>query len=925
MFVVRTHRALRDAVNAALSSPGITLKPVDHSSKDMQPVRSLLLLGVCSLLILSGCGSSSYSSSRGTIAGTSAGGGSAGGNPTGNPVGGIPGPTGSNNSIVATVSVAGTVSVVAGAKQTVSVTFTSSDGSTISGFGISGSLATLPPGWSGPGAFTCASVSTGSGCVLNLTYAPAVVGSGTLTIDYVFIDNSTMPSTGGSLSIPYAATAHNNVIAAASPTGEINALPGAGSQSVGVSFTTDDANAATNLTLTSDLAALPPGWSSTAASFSCAIVSADSGCLLPLTYAPTAPARGTLTLDYSYTDDSGATRTGALNIPYSTSSQNTVIATASPPGQVDAVEKSGGQAVAITFTTDDGKAASNLYMTTNLAALPIGWSSASQAFSCASVSSGNGCQLHLTYAPATLTRDTLILNYAYTNAAGMAETGSLNVAYAATTNDNAVATASPLGQVTAVAPLGTQAVSVTFTTDDGRPATALQVTSGLSALPAGWSSAATVFSCSGFSSGNGCQLSLTYAPTTAGSGTLILGYTYTNNAGQSKSGSASIAYRATTNNNVTGTPSPISLAVVTGSSTPMSVTFTTDDGNLASGLSVTSGLGTLPSGWSSPSGSFACATVSTGSACQLTLTYAPSAVDSGTLSLTYGYNDDSGTPKSGSVSIPYTTTPAHLYVAELSGPMELSGSLLYCPLNGDGTLSSCTATATDNPSLVAPTGIAFYGSSFAYIADNISSKVFLCSAAVDGSLSGCASTGSNFQNPWQLAVSGSTLYASNASVAGGVTTCSIANDGSLSGCSQSSGGTGTAGIAANSSFAYVGVGTAAVDVCAASLTGCGLTGSGFSNADGIYLSNGYAYVANQDIGGTVGVCAINADGSLAPCANSLVGGTPSDVVINGNLAYVDDSSGNIYLCAVSAGGALGSCAISNGGTAFVSGVQLAIH
>jgi hypothetical protein len=319
----------------------------------------------------------------------------------------------------------------------------------------------------------------------------------------------------------------------------------------------------------------------------------------------------------------------------------------------------------------------------------------------------------------------------------MAKTGSLNVAYAATTNDNAVATASPSGQIASVAPRGTQPVSVTFTTDDGRPATALQVTSGLSALPAGWSSTATTFSCSGFSSGNGCQLPLTYAPSTAGTGTLILGYTYTNNAGQSKSGSASVAYRATTNDNIVGAPSAISLAVVTGSITSVSVTFTTDDGNLASGLTVTSGLGALPTGWSSPSGSFACATVSTGSTCQLTFTYAPSAVDTGgTLSLTYGYNDNSGTAKTGSVSIAYAATPAHLYVA------EYSGTLFYCPLNGDGTLASCTATGS--PSFVAPTGIAFYGSNLAYVADYGSNVVFLCSVAADGNLSACASAGGSW-------------------------------------------------------------------------------------------------------------------------------------------------------------------------------------
>ena len=622
----------------------------------MLPDRGSLVLGVCLLLALSGCGSSSYSSSSGTDAAANGTGNSGAGtsNPPTDPIG-TPGPTGTKDLVVATPSVAGGVSVAVGAAQTISITFTSSDGNVITGFGVTGSAA-LPAGWSGPSSFTCASVTAGSGCVLNLTYAPTAVASGTLSLGYVFVDNATVPSTGGSLTIAYAATATNNIDAAATPTGEINAVVGAGNQSVSVNFTSDDGNAATNLVLTSDLSALPAGWSSTAAGFSCGIVSTGSGCLLPLTFAPTAAARGTITLNYGYTDDSGAARTGALNIPYSTSPRNTVVAAASPAGQIDAIEKTGGQGVTVTFTTDDGKPATGLFVTSNLAALPPGWSSGTTDLTCGSVSIGNGCQLHLTYAPAALASGTLILTYAYTDGGGAPSTGTLDVAYAATTDDNAVATASPSGQINAVVGSGAQVVSVTFTTDDGRPATALQLTGSLSALPAGWSSTASSFSCSGFSSGSGCQLSLTYTPTAAAAGTLALNYTYMNNAGKAKTGTFNIAYRATTNDNIVGTPNPISLAVAAGTSTSVTVAFTTDDGNPASALLVTSDLTALPSGWTSGSTTFACAAVSTGSGCVLNLTYAPTAAGSGTLSLSYSYLDDSGTAKTGSVSIPYTAT-----------------------------------------------------------------------------------------------------------------------------------------------------------------------------------------------------------------------------------------------------------------------------
>ena len=161
----------------------------------------------------------------------------------------------------------------------------------------------------------------------------------------------------------------------------------------------------------------------------------------------------------------------------------------------------------------------------------------------------------------------------------------------------------------------------------------------------------------------------------------------------------------------------------------------------------------------------------------------------------------------------------------------------------------------------------------------------------------------------------------------GVTTCTINGDGSLSACSKNA-GSGTAGIVAGASYAYVSGGGSTVNVCAigagGALSSCAATGSGFSSADGMSLAGGYAYVSNQ-ANGTVSACTINVDGTLSGCAASSVGGAPTDVVINGSYAYVDDRYGNIFLCTVGSGGALTNCAVSNGGTAFNLGIQLAIH
>jgi hypothetical protein len=614
-----------------------------------------MLLVALSLPILSACGSSSHGSESGTIAPTGLGGTTPTAPvtpPKAGPGGG--GVSGSDNRVSATASL-GAVSVAVGASQTISVIFTSTDGLPISGFSVYGSLGALPPGWSAPSSLTCATVGPGSGCVLTLTYAPAAIETGTLTLDCVYVDNAGLPRTPGPcLTLSYAATAANNVVASVSPTGEVDAAIGGSKQSIEVTFTTDDGNAATGLNLTG-LNSLPAGWSSTAAGLSCAVVSTGSGCQLALAFSPTAAVNGTLTLNYGYVDGSGASRSGALNIPYATTSNGTVIADVAPTGQINAAQMVGRQSVAVTFTTDDGKSAAGLSVLTDLAKLPPGWSSTGNTFTCTSVSTGNGCQLQLKFAPTALTAGTVSLRYGYVDAGGIPNFGVVNIPYAATTNDNVIGTASPSGQITAMLGSSGLPVTVTFTTDDSRLATALQLTGSLTTLPAGWSSAAGAFTCAVVSTGTGCQLMLSYAPTGVDNGTLNLGFAYLNNAGESKTGSIGIPYQTTTNDNVIGTVNPASVAATTGGSYVVAVTFDTDDGNFASALSAD--LSALPPGWTAPASSFTCASVSVGTTCQISLTYAPTAAAAGTLAFGFNYVNSAGISKTGTVSIPYTAAP----------------------------------------------------------------------------------------------------------------------------------------------------------------------------------------------------------------------------------------------------------------------------
>ncbi len=563
--------------------------------------------------------------------------------------------TGSHDTVIATASVGSALAEVTGASRTISITFSSSDGLPVTGFAVSGT--SLPADWSAPAQFVCASVSSGSGCVLDLTYTPTAVESGAITVNFIYVDDAqrgTAP--GGSITIQYAATSTNHVLATATPTGQITAVPGTGSESVGVNFTTDDGKAATDLEVTTDLESLPPGWSSTTQDFGCAIVSTGSGCELMLHYAPASSGSGALTLGYAYTDGAGGAQTGTVVIPYGTTSgHDSVVATVAPAGEITAVPAGGGQAVIVTFDTDDGGTASNLFLTGDTTTLASGWSGPLDSFGCAHVSTGNACQLRLTYAPTSLATGTVTLGYGYTDSSGAAQRGTLDIAYAATTDDAVIGTAAPSGEIEAIVGMTNPTVTVSFDTNDARAATALTLNLA-QPLPAGWSLDDSELPCAGVGAGQPCALGLTYTPTAAATGSLTLGYTYRNNAGTPLNGTLVIPYRATTNDTVLATPTPAALTVDVGSSTPVSIAFATNDGNPASSLALTSALSALPPGWTSAQSSFACTTVSAGTACVLTLDYAPTAPAAGELNLSFNYTNDAGIPKSVPVSVAYSAS-----------------------------------------------------------------------------------------------------------------------------------------------------------------------------------------------------------------------------------------------------------------------------
>ena len=218
----------------------------------------------------------------------------------------------SNDSVVAMPSTTN-VRVTVGFSAPFRVTFVTDDGATATDLSITAGLSSLPAGWVGPTSFTCATISTGNGCMLSLTYHPTAVGSGSVTLSYSYKDNAGTGKTG-TVVLSYAATSNDNVVATPSPSGQIAVITG-GTRTVGITFTTDDGNPASNLSITAGLSSLPSGWSGPA-TFTCASVSTGSGCVLDLTYAPSAIASGTLTMSYAYKSNSGAAKTGSIRIPY---------------------------------------------------------------------------------------------------------------------------------------------------------------------------------------------------------------------------------------------------------------------------------------------------------------------------------------------------------------------------------------------------------------------------------------------------------------------------------------------------------------------------------------------------------------------------------------------------------------------------------
>jgi hypothetical protein len=539
-------------------------------------------------------------------------------------------------------------------------------------------------------------------------YGIAVFGVLTLT---ACIGEDNASGTNGSV---------NSVVATASTSGTVEVGVGGTGRNVAITFTTNDGLAASAFAVT-NLASLPAGWTAPSAIFNCETVSTGNGCRLNLRYAPNSGTSGTVTINYGYVDHAGKPRTGSIGIPYLATYGNNVVAATMPSGQVSAVVGGSAASVLVTFTTNDGKPASSLTLTTALTALPSGWSSANASFSCSSVSTGNSCQLPLAFAPTSAGSGTLQLDYNYADSAGSARSGSVDISYTATSGSAHLYVADGISgnvvscEIGGGAPSGcvaigsgfSQPTSIAFYTDGGSGNTYAYVSdSSFNAVIAcDVDSSGSFSSCanSGVGTGSGAFNYPGYL-TVAGTSLYVADSNDFSGPVLCTIGSAGALSGCGQTNAVTSSNQVIAIAV-SGSHAYIS---TPGDNGLPNLLVCTVGnAGTL-------------------SACA-----------------------DSGTG----------LTPGRMFV---------SGNFLYaigiavdrCTIATDGSLGSCTAfsptVGSSTPSIASAAihnGVAYVAySSFNMSTSTFVSGVAYCPVAVDGSFVNCTDSGASFTNATDVAV-----------------------------------------------------------------------------------------------------------------------------------------------------------------------------
>lgn len=582
----------------------------------------------------------------------------------------------SGNVVVAIVNPNGLINPSIGSSKPVSVTFNTNTKSATK-LSVT-NLSSLPSSWTVNPAntgFSCDSVSaTGNGCQLNLTYRPTAAESGSIDLNYTYLNDNNV-SQSAKATLLYNVTKGNNVVATYPAT--VRAKFDS-TRDVKFSFTTDDNGSATNLSLDlSKLATSNPGWTSAESSYLCNTVDGANCPALTLTYAPKTTdktSQGYLILPYSYVDKAAESKTGAINLWYQATANDVpanVLVTSDPDGSIYSTLGATKQ-VSVNFSS--ATKATNLQITSGLDTISNinpGWSTSNPKFSCATVDDTNLCKLLLFFTPTDLNQyGSVVLKYSYTDSNSQVQTGTYSISYQVQKANKVklILESSSLDAIVG----GTTTLNYSLITDDARPASNLALTiTGYKGIPATNLKNETLNCPIVNDSSSICTKTLSYSPTAAESGSLVIGYSYLNNAHESVTQQQTISYSAVTSSKVkpevvTPDGAPITMALPVeasqGESTSLALHFTTYDGSAATDFKLDTSK--LPTSWALESGAPECASVeSDATKCSMILSYKPTTLESGQFDLSYSYTDSANVDQTGSLSIYYRSMPAWTRVA----------------------------------------------------------------------------------------------------------------------------------------------------------------------------------------------------------------------------------------------------------------------
>jgi hypothetical protein len=365
----------------------------------------------------------------------------------------------------------------------------------------------------------------------------------------------------------------------------------------------------------------------------------------------------------------------------------------------------------------------------------------------------------------------------------------------ATSDNQVLAATTPAGEL--AVPLDhAGSVTVTFATDDGASASDLTVTTDLTALPAGWSSASPAHQCDSVTAGVACQLSLSFAPTNSGSGTLSIDFSYTNNSGTTKTGSVDIPYVTVGAKLYAGQYGELQYCPIRGDGTLSNCQST---GGIATATGV------------ALNGDFAYIADNA----QHDVAVCPVATDGSLSNCAYTGN--------GFLYGPYViaTQGNHFYVTSSIG----FNYIKHCTIESDGRLTGCFEAAF----FELMDGMAL-SNGHAYLTQSYFDLLFVCDQMTDGRLDNCVETGAGFDGPASMAIADGRMFVSNTQ-GDNVSTCDIdGTTGALSNCFTSPVGDGPMGIAIHEQHAYVSTSQGQIYVCdlvdTGALTNCAVSNGG---------------------------------------------------------------------------------------------------